>query len=63
MRRMTQSATLDFSAIQAVTYNEAKRTLDVEFREGHSYRYLYVPEFALPRTGEGGVGGSVLEFH
>jgi hypothetical protein len=36
---------LDSSAIAAVTYDEAKRTLNVEFREGQSYRYFYVPEF------------------
>jgi len=42
---MTQRTTLGSSAIEAVTYNATNRTLDVEFREGHSYRYLYVPEF------------------
>ena len=42
---MTQRVTLDSSAIEAVTYDEAKRTLDVEFRKGHSYRYMHVPEF------------------
>jgi KTSC domain len=36
---------LDSSAIEAVTYDETKRTLDVEFREGDSYRYMHVPEF------------------
>jgi KTSC domain len=40
---MTQRVTLDSSAIEAVTYDEANRTLDVEFREGHSYRYMHVP--------------------
>ena len=40
-----QRVTLDSSAIEAVTYNETKRTLDVEFREGHSYRYMHVPDF------------------
>jgi hypothetical protein len=45
IRRMTQPVTLDSSAIEAVTYNETNRTLDVEFREGHSYRYMRVPEF------------------
>jgi hypothetical protein len=42
---MTQRVTLDSSAIEAVTYDETNRTLDVEFREGHSYRYMHVPEF------------------
>jgi hypothetical protein len=40
---MTQRVTLDSSAIEAVTYDEANWTLDVEFREGHSYRYMHVP--------------------
>jgi KTSC domain len=40
---MTQRVTLDSSAIEAVTYDEKSRTLDVEFREGHSYRYMHVP--------------------
>ncbi|MGB9475364.1 MAG: KTSC domain-containing protein [Candidatus Udaeobacter sp.] len=42
---MTQRITLGSSAIEAVTYDETNRTLDVEFREGHSYRYMHVPEF------------------
>jgi hypothetical protein len=42
---MTHRVALDSSAIEAVTYDEANRTLDVEFREGHSYRYMDVPEF------------------
>jgi KTSC domain len=45
IRRITQRVTLDSSAIKSVTYNETNRTLDVEFREGHSYRYRHVPEF------------------
>jgi KTSC domain len=36
---------LDSSAIAAVKYDEKKRTLDVEFREGETYRYKHVPEF------------------
>ena len=40
-----QRITLDSSAIEAVTYDKMDRTLDVEFREGHSYRYMHVPEF------------------
>jgi hypothetical protein len=42
---MTQRITLGSSAIEAVTYDATNRTLDVEFREGHSYRYMHVPEF------------------
>jgi len=42
---MMQRVTFDSSAIEAVNYDETKRTLDVEFREGHSYRYRHVPEF------------------
>jgi hypothetical protein len=36
---------LDSSAIAAVKYDEKKRTLDVEFREGKTYHYFHVPEF------------------
>jgi KTSC domain len=42
---MTQRVRLDSSATEAVTYDEKRRTLDVQFREGHSYRYMHVPEF------------------
>jgi hypothetical protein len=42
---MTQRVRLDSSAIEAVTYDEKRRTLDVQFREGDSYRYMHVPEF------------------
>lgn len=45
IRRMAQRVALDSSAIEAVAYDERNRTLDVEFREGHSYRYMHVPEF------------------
>jgi KTSC domain-containing protein len=40
---MNQRVTLDSSAIEAVTYDKTNQTLDVEFREGHSYRYMRVP--------------------
>ena len=33
------------AAIAAVRYDERKRTLDVEFRGGDTYRYMHVPEF------------------
>lgn len=36
---------LDSTAIAAVTYEEQNRALDVEFREGETYRYFNVPEF------------------
>jgi KTSC domain len=36
---------LDSSAIAAVKYDEKERTLDLEFREGKTYRYFHVPEF------------------
>jgi KTSC domain len=36
---------LSSAAIAAVRYDEKKRTLDVEFREGDTYRYMHVPEF------------------
>jgi KTSC domain len=42
---MTQRITLGSSAIEAVTYDATNRTLDVQFREGHLYRYMHVPEF------------------
>jgi KTSC domain len=45
IRRMKQRVRLDSSAIEAVRYDQKKQTLDVEFREGHSYRYVHVPEF------------------
>jgi hypothetical protein len=34
---------LGSSAIEAVTYDERQRILDVEFRGGGKYRYLKVP--------------------
>ena len=45
IRRMAQRITLDSSAIEAITYDETNGTLDIEFRDGHSYRYMLVPEF------------------
>jgi lysyl-tRNA synthetase class 2 len=33
------------SAIASVSYKEDKRTLDVQFREGDTYRYIHVPKF------------------
>jgi KTSC domain len=40
-----QSVKLDSAAIAAVRYDEKRRTLDVEFRDGDVYRYSHVPEF------------------
>ena len=36
---------LSSSAIAAVTYDETQKTLEVEFREGDTYRYAHVPQF------------------
>ena len=36
---------LGSAAIASVRYNEKEFTLDVEFREGETYRYSRVPEF------------------
>jgi KTSC domain len=36
---------LGSSAITAVKYDAENHTLDIEFREGHSYRHMHVPEF------------------
>ena len=62
---MAQRVRLDSSAIEAVNYDERKRTLDVEFREGHSYRYRHVPEFAyhalLNADSAGEFGNSVMD--
>jgi hypothetical protein len=35
---------LNSSAIEAFTYDENRRALVVEFRDGDSYRYFDVPE-------------------
>jgi KTSC domain len=40
-----QRVRLDSSAIEAVRYDEKRRTLEVQFREGNLYRYKHVPEF------------------
>ena len=37
---------LGSAAIEAVTYDETKRMLVVEFRGGNSYQYLDVPKTA-----------------
>jgi len=42
---MPQRVRLDSSAIEAVRYNRNEQTLEIKFREGHSYRYRHVPEF------------------
>jgi lysyl-tRNA synthetase class 2 len=36
---------LGSAAIATVKYDEKKRTLEIEFREGETYRYMHVPEF------------------
>jgi hypothetical protein len=42
---MSERVKLGSAAVAAVRYDEKKRTLDVEFREGDTYRYMHVPEF------------------
>ena len=44
-QQVKQKVRLSSAAIAAVRYDERKRTLDVEFRGGDTYRYLHVPEF------------------
>jgi hypothetical protein len=44
-RQVKREVRLSSAAIAAVRYDESKHTLDVEFREGETYRYLHVPEF------------------
>jgi KTSC domain len=36
---------LDSAAIAAVTYDERRHALEVEFQDGDIYRYAHVPEF------------------
>jgi hypothetical protein len=36
---------LGSAAIAAVTYDERRHVLEVEFRDGDIYRYAHVPEF------------------
>ena len=43
--RMAQRVVVDSSAIEAGRYDQNEQTLDVKFREAHSYRYMHVPEF------------------
>jgi hypothetical protein len=52
---------LGSSAITAVRYDAENRTLDIEFREGHSYRYMHCIGVCLSRIVERGVGRRVLE--
>ncbi len=42
---MSQRVRLGSAAIATVRYDEKRRTLDVEFRDGDTYRYMHVPEF------------------
>jgi lysyl-tRNA synthetase class 2 len=44
-RQLKKAERLSSAAITAVRYDEKKRTLDVEFRGGDTYRYMHVPEF------------------
>ena len=36
---------LGSSAIASVGYDKKNKTLNVEFRDGDTYRYVHVPEF------------------
>jgi len=45
IRLFMKPVRLGSAAIAAVRYDEKKRTLYVEFREGDTYRYSHVPEF------------------
>jgi hypothetical protein len=44
---MAQRVVVDSSAIEAGRYDQNEQTLDVKFREGHSYRYMHVPELFI----------------
>lgn len=43
--QVKQKVMLASAAIAAVRYDKKKRTLDIEFRGGDTYRYTHVPEF------------------
>jgi hypothetical protein len=45
-RQTRKRVRLGSAAIAAVSYDEKKRTLEIEFRGGDTYRYKHVPEFA-----------------
>lgn len=44
---MKRRVALDSSAIAIATYDGEARTLDLDFREGRSYRYFAVPAFTF----------------
>ncbi|MBA3962863.1 MAG: KTSC domain-containing protein [Chthoniobacterales bacterium] len=44
---MRKRVVLDSSAIAGATYDSERRTLVLEFREGDTYRYFAVPQFAF----------------
>lgn len=44
---MRKRVVLDSSAIAVMSYDSEARTLDLEFREGDTYRYFAVPEFTF----------------
>ena len=55
---------LGSSALEAVTYDETQRTLDVEFRGGGKCRYLKVPVSvcrALLKTQSAGAFGNEVK--
>ena len=43
--REVAKVNLGSAAVAAVRYDEKKQMLDVEFREGDTYRYAHAPEF------------------
>jgi hypothetical protein len=44
---MRKRVALNSSAIEAVTYDFAKLTLDMRYREGEAYRYFAVPQLTF----------------
>jgi hypothetical protein len=62
---MRKRVAFDSAAIATATYDFVRRTLDVEFREGDTYRYLAVPQFLfealLEADSAGGFWNSVKD--
>ena len=65
-RTTKEKVILSSAAIAAVKYNKRKRSLDVEFRGGDTYRYLHVPEFVyrgLLKAESAGVFWNAIKDH
>jgi hypothetical protein len=45
MLEIRKAVRLGSTAIAAARYDEKKQALEVEFRDGDTYRYVHVPEF------------------